>query len=57
MQPASFMQTERFWHNVATYMINLCVDHVLFSLIEFISVKADQDINSISETTHDQHRG
>ena len=37
MLPASFMQTERFWHNAATYVINLCVDCVLFSLIELIS--------------------
>ena len=35
----SFMQTEKFWHNIATYVINLCVDCVLFSLIEFNLVK------------------
>ena len=34
MLPASFMQIERLWCNVATYVINLCVDRVLFSLIE-----------------------
>ena len=38
MLPASFVQTERFWCNAATYVINLCVDWVLFSLIEFINL-------------------
>ena len=33
MLPASFMQTERVWCNVVTYVINLCV----VSLSEFIS--------------------
>ena len=32
------MQMERFWYNIATYMINLYVDRVLFSLTEFVSV-------------------
>ena len=39
MLPASFMQMERCRHNIATYVINLYVDCVLFSLIEFVSVK------------------
>ena len=33
MLPASFIQMERFWRNIATYVINLCVDRVLFSFI------------------------
>ena len=33
MLPSSFMQTIRFWCNVVTYVINLCVDRVLSSLI------------------------
>ena len=33
MLPASLMQTERFWFNVLTSVINLCV----VSLSEFIS--------------------
>ena len=62
MLPASFMQTEGFWHNAATYVINLCIDCVLFSLIEVISnllarLTELTEINSISETTHDQHTG
>ena len=32
MLPASFMRTARFWCNIAAYMVNLCVDRVLFSL-------------------------
>ena len=41
MLPASFVQMERFWHNIATYVINLCIVcvTVLFSLNEFILVK------------------
>ena len=35
MLSASVMQMEAFWHNVATYVINLCV---VFSLNEFILV-------------------
>ena len=31
---------EKFWCNIPIYVINLCVDRVLFSLIEFISVNA-----------------
>ena len=34
MLPASFMRMERFWCNIATYVINL-----LFSLTKIISVK------------------
>ena len=29
MLPASFMQMKRFWHNVAIYVINLCVDLIM----------------------------
>ena len=39
MLPASFMQMETFWYSIA-YMINLCIDRVLFSLGEFILVNA-----------------
>ena len=39
MLPASFMETEKFWCNIATYVIKLCVNCVLFMLIEFNSVK------------------
>ena len=33
MLPSSFMQTGRFWCNVATYVINLCVDCVLLNQV------------------------
>ena len=31
MLPASFIQMERLWRSIATYVINLCVDHVVFT--------------------------
>ena len=37
MLPASFIQTEDFWHNIAVNVINLCVDckvnHFTYRLI------------------------
>ena len=33
MLPASFIQMERFWRNIATYVINLCVDRFTYWLI------------------------
>ena len=33
MLPASFIQMERFWHNIATYVIKLCVDRFTCRLI------------------------
>ena len=33
MLSANFIQMERFWHNIATYVINLCVDRFIYQLI------------------------
>ena len=30
MLPASFLQMERFWLNIPTYVINLCVDRFTY---------------------------
>ena len=32
MLPASFIQMKRFWHNIAIYVITLCVDHFTYQL-------------------------
>ena len=65
--PASFMQMERVWCNIATYVINLCTDGVLFHLLNLsvdtmiylksAKAKIRAQINSISENkTRSTHR-
>ena len=42
MLSASVMQMEAFWHNVATYVINLCVVFHLMNLTQLIQLGAER---------------